>query len=118
MLDLYDKRYTSYNIRGAHKDNMAVRKQLVDVMFKRFDADANGRVEAGEISQVRLMGRKSKKEATNHHLISLTQIYEARPNKSMDIIVKEYNSIRKSFDLTPIPKENLILVLLKQFICT
>lgn len=54
MLDLYDKRYTSYNTRGAHKDNMAVRKQLVDVMFKRFDADTDGRVEAGELSQVRL----------------------------------------------------------------
>lgn len=62
MLDLYDKRYTSYNIRGAHKDNMAVRKQLVDVMFKRFDADADGRVKAGEISQVRLLGRKTEGE--------------------------------------------------------
>lgn len=61
MLDLYDKRYTSYNTRGAHKDNMAVRKQLVDVMFKRFDADADGRVEAGELSQVRLLGRKKEK---------------------------------------------------------
>lgn len=53
MLDLHDKRYTSYNARGAHKDNMAVRKQLVDVMFKRFDANGDGRVEAGELSQVR-----------------------------------------------------------------
>lgn len=32
---------------------MAVRKQLVDVMFKRFDANGDGRVEAGELSQVR-----------------------------------------------------------------
>lgn len=55
MLDLHDKRYTSYNTRGAHKDNMAVRKQLVDVMFKRFDANGDGRVEAGELSQVRLL---------------------------------------------------------------
>lgn len=52
---MYDKRYTSYNTRGAHKDNMAVRKQLVDVMFKRFDADSDGQVEAGELSQVRLL---------------------------------------------------------------
>lgn len=58
MLDLHDKRYTSYNTRGAHNDNMAVRKQLVDVMFKRFDANGDGRVEAGELSQVRLESEK------------------------------------------------------------
>lgn len=44
-----------YNIHGAHKDNMAARKQLVDLMFKRFDADSNGRIEASELSQVRLL---------------------------------------------------------------
>lgn len=43
------------NIRGAHKDNMAARKQLVDMMFKRFDADNNGRTDAGELSQVRIL---------------------------------------------------------------
>lgn len=43
------------NIRGAHKDNMAARKQLVDMMFKRFDADNNGRTDASELSQVRIL---------------------------------------------------------------
>lgn len=57
ILDLYDKRYTSSNTRGAHKDNMAARKQLVDVMFKHFDADNSGRVDANELSQV---SQKSK----------------------------------------------------------
>lgn len=52
ILDLYDKRYTGSNTHGAHKDNMAARKQLVDVMFKHFDADNSGRVDASELSQV------------------------------------------------------------------
>lgn len=52
ILDLYDKRYTGSNARGAHKDEMATRKQLVDVMFKHFDADNSGRVDANELSQV------------------------------------------------------------------
>ncbi|XP_029703296.1 follistatin-related protein 5 isoform X3 [Takifugu rubripes] len=52
ILDLYDKRYTGSNARGAHKDNMAARKQLVDDMFKRFDADNSGRVDDNELSQV------------------------------------------------------------------
>lgn len=52
ILDLYDKRYMGSNSHGAHKDNMAARKQLVDVMFKHFDADNSGRVDAHELSQV------------------------------------------------------------------
>lgn len=52
ILDLYDKRYTGSNARGAHKDNMAARKQLVDVMFKHVDTDNSGRVDANELSQV------------------------------------------------------------------
>ena len=46
------------NIRGAHKDNMAARKQLVDMMFKRFDADNNGRTDASELSQVRILNQR------------------------------------------------------------
>lgn len=34
---------------------MAARKQLVDMMFKRFDADNNGQVEASELSQVKTL---------------------------------------------------------------
>lgn len=52
---MHDKRYMGSNIRGAHKDNMAARKQLVDMMFKRFDADNNGRTDASELSQVRIL---------------------------------------------------------------
>lgn len=40
-------------IHGAHKDNMAARKQLVDMMFVRFDVDNNGQIDASELSQVR-----------------------------------------------------------------
>lgn len=46
------------NIHGAHKDNMAARKQLVDMMFKRFDADNNGQVDASELSQVRILSNR------------------------------------------------------------
>uniref|UniRef100_A0A665U9U9 Follistatin-like 5 n=1 Tax=Echeneis naucrates TaxID=173247 RepID=A0A665U9U9_ECHNA len=35
-------------------------KQLVDMMFKRFDADGNGRVDASELSQVRRLKGLSK----------------------------------------------------------
>ncbi|KAF3838758.1 hypothetical protein F7725_010526 [Dissostichus mawsoni] len=52
ILDLHDKRYMGSNIHGAHKDNMAARKHLVDLMFKRFDADNNGQIDASELSQV------------------------------------------------------------------
>lgn len=52
ILDLHDKRYTGSNVHGAHKDNMAARKQLVDMMFKRFDADDDGQIDASELSQV------------------------------------------------------------------
>uniref|UniRef100_A0A8C6WQ78 Follistatin-like 5 n=1 Tax=Neogobius melanostomus TaxID=47308 RepID=A0A8C6WQ78_9GOBI len=33
-------------LNSNHRDNMAARKQLVDVMFKRFDADNGGRIDA------------------------------------------------------------------------
>lgn len=33
---------------------MPARKQLVDIMFKRFDADSNGKIDASELSQVRI----------------------------------------------------------------
>lgn len=39
---------------GKHKDSMVAKKQLVDVMFKRFDADNNGQIDASELSQVRI----------------------------------------------------------------
>jgi len=34
-------------------DNIATKKQLVDMMFRRFDADNNGQIDASELSQVR-----------------------------------------------------------------
>lgn len=58
ILDLHEKRYMGFNIHGAHKDNMAARKQLVDLMFKRFDADGSGQIDASELSQVRLFLQK------------------------------------------------------------
>lgn len=64
ILDLHDKRYTGSNIHGAHKDNMPARKQLVDIIFKRFDADNNGQIDASELSQVRLFTILSQKYFT------------------------------------------------------
>lgn len=58
ILDLHDKRYMESNIYGNHKDDMASRKQLVDMMFKRFDADNNGHVDASELSQVRALSKR------------------------------------------------------------
>lgn len=52
ILDLHEKRYLGSGVGGTHRDNMAAKKQLVDVMFKRFDADGNGRIATSELSQV------------------------------------------------------------------
>uniref|UniRef100_A0A3P8UUM9 Follistatin-like 5 n=1 Tax=Cynoglossus semilaevis TaxID=244447 RepID=A0A3P8UUM9_CYNSE len=51
-LDLHEKRYMGSRMHGVHKDNMAARRHLVDVMFKRFDADMNGQIDSSELSQV------------------------------------------------------------------
>uniref|UniRef100_A0A3B3B857 Follistatin-like 5 n=1 Tax=Oryzias melastigma TaxID=30732 RepID=A0A3B3B857_ORYME len=52
ILDLQDRRFTGSAFRGAHHDTMAAKKQLVDVMFKSFDIDNDGRIDASELSQV------------------------------------------------------------------
>lgn len=54
MLDLHAQRYLTSGNHGSHEKEMATRKHLVDMMFKRFDADGNGRVDSSELSQVRL----------------------------------------------------------------
>ncbi|KAI4819231.1 hypothetical protein KUCAC02_004487, partial [Chaenocephalus aceratus] len=72
ILDLHDKRYMGSNIHGAHKDNMAARKHLVDLMFKRFDADNNGQIDASELSQVIKQERLSKDVSEAHYVYLLT----------------------------------------------
>eukprot|EP00063_Salmo_salar_P079890 XP_014054725.1 PREDICTED: follistatin-related protein 5-like isoform X1 [Salmo salar] len=52
ILDMYDQRYMATGNRGSHKNNMATRKKLVDVVFQRFDADGSRRVDSSELSQV------------------------------------------------------------------
>ncbi len=53
MLDLHAQRYLTPSNHGSHENDMATRKHLVDMMFKRFDADGNGRVDSSELSQVK-----------------------------------------------------------------
>jgi len=53
MLDLHAQRYLTSGNHGSHEKDMASRKHLVDMMFKRFDADGSGRVDSSELSQVR-----------------------------------------------------------------
>lgn len=55
MLDLHAQRYLTPGNHGSHEKDMATRKRLVDMMFKRFDADGNGRVDSSELSQVRFI---------------------------------------------------------------
>ncbi|XP_051915285.1 follistatin-related protein 5 [Hippocampus zosterae] len=53
VLDMYEERYMVTKVtREAHEDNMAARRQLVDAMFQGFDADNNGQISTGELSQV------------------------------------------------------------------
>lgn len=54
MLDLHAQRYLTSGNHGSHENDMATRKHLVDMMFKRFDADGNERVDSSELSQVRI----------------------------------------------------------------
>lgn len=63
------------NIHGAHKDNMAARKQLVDMMFKRFDADNNGKIEANELSQVRVLNKDELKYTMKYPLQKRNNAY-------------------------------------------
>uniref|UniRef100_A0A8K9UUR6 Follistatin like 5 n=1 Tax=Oncorhynchus mykiss TaxID=8022 RepID=A0A8K9UUR6_ONCMY len=49
ILDMYDQRYMATGNRGSHKNNMATRKKLVDVVFKRFDADGSRRVDSSDL---------------------------------------------------------------------
>ncbi|XP_028815553.1 follistatin-related protein 5 isoform X2 [Denticeps clupeoides] len=52
ILDLHDQRYMAAGERGRHRDDVEARRRLVDLVFKRFDADSSGRVDSGELSQV------------------------------------------------------------------
>ncbi|XP_030641167.1 follistatin-related protein 5, partial [Chanos chanos] len=52
VADLHAQRYKGSGDHGDHKENMLARKRLVDLMFKRFDADGNGRIDSRELSQV------------------------------------------------------------------
>ncbi|XP_031424822.1 follistatin-related protein 5 isoform X2 [Clupea harengus] len=52
IVDLHGQRYLAPGDRGDYRDDMVVRRRLVDMMFKRFDADGNGRVDSSELSQV------------------------------------------------------------------
>uniref|UniRef100_A0A673A516 Follistatin-like 5 n=1 Tax=Sphaeramia orbicularis TaxID=375764 RepID=A0A673A516_9TELE len=73
---LHDKRYMGSAVRGSHRDNMAAKKQLVDMMFKRFDADNSGQIDAGELSQViKQEGlTKEKSECTLFDLLKYNDI--------------------------------------------
>lgn len=72
ILDLHDKRYVGSNVRGSHKDSMPARKQLVDIMFKRFDADSNGKIDASELSQVRTCLKVSHQSITGTELSAVS----------------------------------------------
>ncbi|XP_061642839.1 follistatin-related protein 5 isoform X3 [Phyllopteryx taeniolatus] len=53
MLEAHDKRHAATKAsRGAHEYNMAARKQLVNAVFRGFDADGNGQISLDELSQV------------------------------------------------------------------
>ncbi|XP_072520111.1 follistatin-related protein 5 isoform X3 [Salminus brasiliensis] len=52
VLDLHAQRYLALGGRDSYEKDMASRKHLVDLMFKRFDADGSGRVDSSELSQV------------------------------------------------------------------
>uniref|UniRef100_A0A8C8K6L6 Follistatin-related protein 5 n=1 Tax=Oncorhynchus tshawytscha TaxID=74940 RepID=A0A8C8K6L6_ONCTS len=66
ILDMYDQRYMATGNQGSHKNNMATRKKLVDVVFKRFDADGSRRVDRWDLDVNKCFKEKGKPTTSQH----------------------------------------------------
>lgn len=53
VLNLHALRFLPPGAQDSCEKDMVSRKHVVDLMFKRFDADGSGRVDSSELSQVR-----------------------------------------------------------------
>ncbi|GAA6077795.1 follistatin-related protein 5 isoform X1, partial [Tachysurus ichikawai] len=51
VLNLHALRFLPSGAQDSYVKDMASRKHVVDMMFKRFDADGNGQVDSSELSQ-------------------------------------------------------------------
>ncbi|KAI1887734.1 hypothetical protein AGOR_G00193410 [Albula goreensis] len=52
MLDLQNQKFMRESNEGRRQDKMALKKLLVDLMFKHFDADSSGLVDSNELSLI------------------------------------------------------------------
>ncbi|KAF7707025.1 follistatin-related protein 5 isoform X1 [Silurus meridionalis] len=52
VLNLHALRFLPPGAQNSYETNMVSRKHVVDLMFKRFDADGSGQVDSSELSQV------------------------------------------------------------------
>ncbi|KAK3564700.1 hypothetical protein QTP86_024837 [Hemibagrus guttatus] len=52
VLNLHAFRFLPPGSQDSYEKDMATRKHVVDLMFKRFDADGSGQVDSSELSQV------------------------------------------------------------------
>lgn len=52
VLALHAQKYSAPGDWDSYEKDMAARKHVVDLMFKRFDADGSGKVSSSELSQV------------------------------------------------------------------
>lgn len=67
---------------GNHKENMATRKHLVDIIFKRFDTDSNGHVDSRELSQV-IKQEGLSKDASECSLFDLLKYNDINDDKHL-----------------------------------
>lgn len=54
LLDLQNRKYLLQTKESITDDNMALKKLLVDQMFKYYDSDNNGLVDSNELTQVNI----------------------------------------------------------------
>lgn len=59
VLNLHALRFIPPEAQDSYEKNMASRKHVVDLMYKRFDADGNGQVDSSELSQVKNLNLKT-----------------------------------------------------------
>ncbi|KAL6479847.1 hypothetical protein MHYP_G00108800 [Metynnis hypsauchen] len=82
VLDLHAQRYLAPGSRDSYEKDMASRKHVADLMFKRFDVDGSGRVDSSELSQV-IKQESLSKTASECTLFDLLKYNDANDDERL-----------------------------------